>query len=149
MGKVTYSLVCRCTPEAGIVHISAQLLRPLLLKELHRIANNPNARKQALRALRLGDLCANCGFPYTALKIYHFGRQEVYEKDAEWASTPINPQFCLPFCEVISPYEYHELSLRVDSLWRRIGHPEMAHYASQTRSDYYCLFMERYYDSLP
>jgi len=145
----TYYCVCRCTPSEGIVSIDARLLtRELLPMSMDYVRSCRNLRGKAYKALVLGDLCANAGYPNTALRVMRSTMSYIKMKDYDWVCRPINPSFNR-LENIVNMYEVRELGRRIDRLWRWLGHPEMAHSARRVERYYDDLWFDKYYEALP
>ena len=147
--KKTYYCVCRCTPQKGITAIDAQLLtRELLPMSADYIRRCRNLRGKAYKALMLGDLCANAGYPNTALRVMRAAMHYIKNRDYEWVDRPINPSFNR-LENIVNMHEVRDVARRIDALWLWLDHPEMARNARRVERYYNNLWFDKYYEALP
>ena len=64
--------VCRCLPNGVVSHLEARLLRNLVNREIHPIRCAESCKRKFQKAMYLGDLCAETGHFWWALKIWTF-----------------------------------------------------------------------------
>ena len=136
--------VCRCMPDGSIVHLEARLLRQMINREIHSVRCASNCRWKGQKALRLGDLCAGCGHPWWAMKIWRLGRRLIEDKDYDdWIYVWFNTEY-QRLSDVVSEDLCCDLGRRADDLWRQMGHPEMALNEQWARIAYDWLWLEKY-----
>ena len=148
MERKSYYCVCRCTPREGVVSMDARLLDEILDKGWKAINATENVRVIAQKGLILGDLCAGAGYPHRALECWFGALEAVEYLDYDWTFTPLNHRY-YRFDSVVSMDECKELGRRIDSLWRRLGHREMAVFERHARHYYHDMWLDKYCGSLP
>jgi len=141
-------LVCRCTPGRGIEGGCGRDLGEVVTQSLEAMRSEGNPRKQARLGLELGDLCAASGMPVRALDIWREALARLEWHDYEWVYRPMNPAY-LRFDHAVSRWEAVQLGMRIDREWRRLGHPEQAHYGRDANHEYDEMWMDKYYMALP
>lgn len=152
MTTKAYYCVCRCTPERGVVSMDAQLLSEVVHRGLHAIRCAKNLRVKAQKALLLGDLCAGAGYPRQALRVWTSAVRMIEQADYEWVYEPLAPSwspYYVSFCSLVSMDECRELGRRIDSLWQRLGHPEMRGWERRALRNYREMWLDKYYEALP
>jgi hypothetical protein len=131
-------------PDGSVVHLEARLLREMINREIHSVRCAKNCRWKGQKALRLGDLCAGCGHPWWAMKVWNLGRWLIEDQDYdEWRYVWFNPRY-VRLSDVVSEDLCLELGRRIDNLWRSMGHPEMARYEQSACMAYEWLWLEKY-----
>jgi len=141
--KQTYR-VCRCTSEGCIVHLEARLLHDLVNHEIHPLRCAESCRRKGQIALRLGDLCAEAGHAWWAMKVWQLGRRLIEYKDYDdWIYVWFNTEY-VRLSYVVSEDLCIDLGRRIDNLWRKMGHPEMAWNEDSARAGYDSLWYEKF-----
>ena len=113
--------VCSCSPTKGVVYLESRLLRDLVNRSIHPMRCAASCGWKAMRALTLGDLCAESGHPLWALKVWYFAIELIHDKDYEdWVTVWFNTDY-VSFRDVISDGLCEILGKRVDDLNRRYG----------------------------
>lgn len=116
----------------------------MLPREIHIIRCAANLRRKAQKALRLGDICANSGHPVWAMRLWLFTLLLIANTDYDdWLCEPINTEL-FSLTSLVSQAEAEELGRRIDSLWERLGHPEMGVYEDVATAEYDYLWLEKY-----
>ncbi len=77
----TYELVCKSTLENGVVQMDPKEFGEMVSREMRDIRCCDNVCHKAHKAMLLGDMCRNCGYPFTALKVYRYGLRAVYDEE--------------------------------------------------------------------
>ena len=145
----TYYCVCRCTPQRGIISIDAQLLNSEILPQgIGYIRQCRNLRGKAYKALTLSDLCANAGYPTTAMRILRSTIRYIESRDYEWVDRPVNPSYNR-LENIVNMYEVRDMARRLDRIWLWLDHPEMARNARRVERYYDNLWFDKYYEALP
>ena len=136
--------VCSCTPQGRVTHLEARLLRQLVNREIHPIRCAGSCRQKAMKAMRIGDLCAEAGHFLWARQVWCLGISEICGKDyREWRDVWFNTRL-VRLADVVAEEEALMLGHRADSLWRALGHPEMVGYAASVLCEYDWLWYEKY-----
>lgn len=146
--KKNFVRVCSCTPRGDIRTLDVQVLNQLVREQEAAIAQEPNTRKMAQRALQLGDACMAAGCPMKAIQVWRSAAQRLEAMDYYWVYEPINPHF-MRFDDLVSAKEAVTLGRRIDKAWHLLGHPEMAIWARKMRHAYADMWMDKYYEALP
>lgn len=140
---VSYRL-CSCTPEKGVVQISARILVKFVNREIHRIKCMENLRRKARRGLILGDICANTGHAWWAIKVWHYTSILIQERDYnDWRHADWNDRW-YQLESMVSEDEARELGRRADDVWRALGHEEMCRYEEEAKDNYDFLWLEKW-----
>lgn len=142
--------MCSCTPVGGIIYMDAIVLNQLLNESVHSLEAEPNTRKVGKRALELGILCEQKGWNIRALGIWEKFLQQIRNYDSSWGFE----EFPLPYpnariSDLMAEDEAKTLSKRIDRLWKRIGHPELADAKKRVDIYYWEIWFHRYYDACP
>lgn len=144
MRKIKFYRVCRCTPEKGVVQLDTQLLSHIVNYRIHSICCAQNNRVKYHYGLLLGELCAQTGHPWWAIKVWQFTLRLMCWKDYDdWICVPVNPNY-VRIDSVLSEPESLALGQRIDALWREMGHPECAVMERYARSEYNYFWAEKY-----
>lgn len=72
--------VCSCTPNGVITHIETRLLKDLVNQEFFPIRCAENKKSKFLYGMRMGDLCAETGHSWWALKVWQLTANQYEEK---------------------------------------------------------------------
>ena len=117
---------CRCLPSGVVTHLSARLLKEIVNREIHPIRCAASCRQKYMKGLRIGDLCAQTGHFWWALKVWRYTANLIESKDYDdWRHVTFYTNW-VRLRDVISETEYEHLLRRQDHLWRALGHPEAA-----------------------
>lgn len=120
--------VCRCLPNGVVTHLEARMLREMVNREIHPIRCAASCRRMYLKGSRIGDLCAETGHFYWAMKVWRFTSRLIEDKDFEdWRYVWFDNDR-VRLRDVISEREVELLDRRVSDLWRHLGFPEYAWY---------------------
>ncbi len=138
----SYYCVCRCTPTKGIVNIDTKLLLEMLARDLHAMRCTSNRRLKARKALHLGDLCANSGYPRMALRIYEEAISTCLQSDIDNLDISCSGQW---WHQSLMKDEALLLSSHKDALWQRLF-PNEQHRSSlpEVRRFYKALWLEKF-----
>ena len=149
--KIPYR-VCRCMPNGVVTHLEARLLKDMVNREIHPIRCADSCKRKFLKGSRLGDLCAETGHFWWALKVWRFTANLIENKDYEdWRYVRFDNDW-VSIRDVISETECELLARRQSDLWRALGFPEYAWWdkqwddiASDTFGSYYTyLWLEKF-----
>ena len=126
------------------MHLEARLVHDLVNREIHPIRCAESCRRKGQLALMAGDLCAETGHYWWAMKVWQWARRLIECKDYDdwryvWFNTSV-----VRLGDVVSEDLCMALGRRVDNLWRRLGHPEMAWNEDSARAGYDYLWLEKY-----
>ncbi|MCH5306965.1 MAG: hypothetical protein J1E37_02720 [Prevotella sp.] len=148
--------VCSCMPSGVITHLEARLLKDLVNREIHPIRCAGSCKRKFMKGMRLGDLCAETGHFWWAMKVWELTESLIADKDwADWRYVCFdNKRVCLS--DVVSEAECELLSRRRSDLWRALGFPEHAwwtaeweHIAANTNGSYYYDLWADKYNAYP
>ena len=144
--------VCSCMPNGVVTHLEARLLKDLVNHEIHPIRCAESCKRKFMKGSRLGDLCAETGHFWWAMKVWRFTANLIENKDYDdWCDVWFNTDW-VRLRDVISETECELLIRRCSDLWRALGFPEYAwwdekreYFASNYFGTYYCyLYAEKY-----
>ena len=144
--------VCQCMPNGVVTHLEARLLKDLVNHEIHPIRCAESCKRKFMKGSRLGDLCAETGHFWWALKVWRFTANLIENKDYDdWCDVWFNTDR-VRLRDVISETECELLIRRCSDLWRALGFPEYAwwdekreYFASNYFGTYYYyLYAEKY-----
>ena len=139
-------------PNGVVTHLEARLLKELVNREIHPIRCAENCRRKFLKGSRIGDLCAETGHFWWALKVWRLTARLIEEKDYnDWIDVWFDNNW-VKIYDVISETECELLLRRCSDLWRALGFPEYAWWderwediASHTFGSYYTdMWVEKY-----
>ena len=149
--KIPYR-VCRCLPGGVVTHLEARLLKDLVNREIHPIRCAESCKRKFQKAMYIGDLCAETGHFWWAMKIWRFASRLIEAKDYDdWCDVWFDNNR-VRLRDVISETECELLDRRCSQLWRALGHPEhdwwddRYEYLTSTHygTTYYYLFADKY-----
>ena len=149
--KIPYR-VCSCTPDGVVTHLEARILKEIVNREIHPIRCAENCKQKYKRGMRIGDLCAETGHFWWALKVWLFTANMIENKDYDdWICVWFDNNR-VSIRDVISETECELLSRRCSDLWLKLGYPEYANWDKRTDylaskyfgTTYYYLFAEKY-----
>lgn len=144
--------VCQCMPSGVVTHLEARLLKDLVNHEIHPIRCAESCKRKFMKGSRLGDLCAETGHFWWAMKVWRFTANLIENKDYDdWCDVWFNTDR-VRLRDVISETECELLIRRCSDLWRPLGFPEYAwwdekreYFASNYFGTYYYyLYAEKY-----
>ena len=144
--------VCRCTPKGVVTHLEARLLRELVNREIHAIRCAASCKRKFQKAMYIGDLCAETGHYFWALKVWRLAARLIENKDYDdWRDVHFD-NCRVRLREVISEAECELLQQRCRDVWQALGRPENARWdawreylcATYSGTTYYYLFAEKY-----
>lgn len=144
--------VCRCMPNGVVTQMETRLLIDLVNSEIHPIRCAESCKRKFMKGSRLGDLCAETGHFWWALKVWRFTANLIENKDYDdWYDVWFNTAR-VRLRDVISETECELLIRRCSDLWRALGFPEYAwwdekkeYFASNYFGTYYYyLYAEKY-----
>ena len=78
--RISYR-VCRCTPCGVVTHLEARLLKDLVNRTIHPIRCASSSKQMFMKGMRIGDLCAETGHFWWALKVWRWTMQLMDAKD--------------------------------------------------------------------
>ena len=113
-------------PNGIVTHLEARLLQELVNREIHPIRCAESCKRKFMKGMRLGDLCAETGHFWWALKVWRFTAYLIEMKDYEdWRHVWFD-NIRVSLRDVISETECELLVRRCSDLWRALGFPEYA-----------------------
>ena len=144
--------VCRCMPDGVVTQMETRLLIDIVNSEIHPIRCAESCKRKFMKGSRLGDLCAETGHFWWALKVWRFTANLIENKDYDdWYDVWFNTAR-VRLRDVISETECELLIRRCSDLWRALGFPEYAwwdekkeYFASNYFGTYYYyLYADKY-----
>lgn len=113
--------VCRCLPNGIVTHLEARLLRDIVNQAIHPIRCAASCKRKYQKGMYIGDLCAETGHFWWAMKVWSLTQYLIEEKDYEdtihvW----FNPEW-VRISDVLSETECELLARRRSDLWRALG----------------------------
>ena len=144
--------VCSCTPNGVVTHLEARLLKELVNRAIHPIRCAASCKRKFMKGMRLGDLCAETGHFWWALKVWELTEELIGSKDwDDWLYVWFDGNR-VRLSDVVSEAECETLSRRRSDMWQALGFPEYSwwdeeweHVASNTFGSYYRdLWAEKY-----
>ena len=145
--------VCSCMPNGVVTHLEARLLKDLVNREIHPIRCAESCKRKYQKGMRIGDLCAETGHFWWALKVWKWTAELIENKDYDdWRYIHFHPEW-EDLCDVVSETECEILLKRCGDLYQALGFPkeywwgeEKEHYASQYfGTKYWFLYEEKHY----
>lgn len=116
--------VCSCTPCGVVTHLEARLLKDLVNREIHPIRCAESCKRKFQKGMRIGDLCAETGHFWWALKVWRFTAHLIEDKDIDdWMYVWFDVKR-VRLTDVISETEYEILIKRCCDLYQALGFPE-------------------------
>lgn len=113
-------------PNGVVTHLEARLLKELVNREIHPIRCAESCKQKFMKGSRIGDLCAETGHFWWALKVWRFTANLIENKDYDdWRYVWFNTER-VRLHDVISETECELLVRRCNDLWRALGFPEYA-----------------------
>ncbi len=144
--------VCKCLPNGVVTHLEARLLRQMVNSAIHPIRCAATCKQKYKKGMYMGDLCAETGHFYWAMKVWRLTERLIEEKDwNDWRYVWFNTKW-VSIRFVLSEAECELLARRRSDLWRALGFPEEAWWteehdriAADTYGSYYTsLWVEKY-----
>ena len=143
-------------PNGVVTHLEARLLRDVVNREIHPIRCAESCKRKFMKGVRLGDLCAETGHFWWAMKVWSLTENLIATKDyADWMDVWFDNNR-VRLSDVVSEAECELLSRRRSDLWRALGFPEyawwdekMEYIASNTFGSYYEDLWAEKYDVYP
>jgi hypothetical protein len=144
-------------PNGVVPQMEARLLRELVNREIHPIRCAASCKQKFMKGSRIGDLCAESGHLWWAMKVWRFTADLIEAKDyMDWRYVWFDNNR-VRLRDVISETECELLARRCSDLWQTLGHPEYAWWDEEVETQaaqrfgtyYYYLFAEKfdgYYD---
>lgn len=139
-------------PSGVVTHLEAHLLKELVNREIHPIRCAVSCKQKFQKAMYIGDLCAETGHFYWALKVWRFAANLIEDKDYDdWRYVWFD-NHRVSLRDVISETECELLNRRISDLWRALGFPEYAWWDERSEylasryfgTSYYYLYAEKY-----
>jgi hypothetical protein len=118
-------------PNGVVTHLEARLLKEMVNREIHPIRCAESCKRKFQKGSRIGDLCAETGHFWWALKVWRLTANLIENKDYDdWRYVWFDNTW-VRIRDVISETEYELLSRRQSDLWRALGLPEYAWWDEQ------------------
>lgn len=139
-------------PNGVVTHLEARLLKEIVNSEIHPIRCAKSCKRKFQKGSRIGDLCAETGHFWWALKVWRLTAYLIESKDYEdWRYVWFDNNR-VRLRDVVSETECELLARRCSDLWRALGYPEYAWWnetwekiASLTFGSYYTyLWVEKF-----
>ena len=138
------SRVCRCTPSGGMVYMEARYLSKLVDREIHPICCAKSAGWKALRAITIGDLCAEAKHYIWAIKIWSFAISRMASLEYEEYGDEWFDSTYVRLRDVIANAAYDQLDYRIGNAYRALGASELVSDVSFSEAWYNSLLYEMY-----
>ncbi len=131
-------------PNGVVTHLEARLLKEMVNRAIHPIRCAESCKRKFQKGSRIGDLCAETGHFWWAMKVWELTERLIAAKDwNDWRYVWFDNNR-VRIRDVISETECELLARRRSDLWRALGFPEYAWWndqweeiASQTFGSYY------------
>ena len=131
-------------PNGVVTHLEARILKDLVNREIHPIRCAESCKRKFQKGSRIGDLCAETGHFWWAMKVWRLTERLIADKDwDDWRYVCFDNNR-VRLRDVVSETECELLSKRRSDLWRALGFPEYAWWttdrerlASDTFGSYY------------
>ena len=118
--------VCSCTSEGIVTHLEARLLKNIVNSTIHPIRCAESCKRKYQKGMYIGDLCAETGHFWWALKVWWLTARLIEDKDFDdWRFVWFDNKR-VRLTDVISETECELLQRRCSDLWRALGYPEYA-----------------------
>jgi len=139
-------------PNGVVTHLEARLLMDLVNRSIHPIRCAASCKQKFMKGSRIGDLCAETGHFWWALKVWRLTESLIENKDFDDWIDVLFDNNRVRLTDVISETECELLSRRRSDLWRALGFPEYAWWDERRErissqyfgTYYYYLFAEKY-----
>jgi len=142
-----YEKVCACTSEGNVVYIDTKLLYEVVKKAGQVIVSTKKTGVMVNRALLLGDICETSGHYWLAMQIWRKTMYKVVDQDwKDWCYVYPNPMY-FRLEHVTNRFGAMRLGRKMDELWKKLKHPEMADNEYYADDSYNELWMENYFES--
>jgi hypothetical protein len=147
MKEKVYYKVCTCTQEGDVTYMDIKLLLKTIKGAIQVIFATKKTGVMVKRGLLLGDLCESTGHYGLAIKIWRKTLNRVTNQDWEdWLYTPLY-SMSVRLEHVTNRFGAMQLGLRMDHVWVKLKHPEMATNEQWANDCYDDLWNEKYYES--
>ena len=148
MKEKHFEKVCTCTSMGNVVYIDTHLLVEVVKEAARVIVSTKKTGVMVQRALLLGDLCETSGHYWMAMQLWRKTMYKVIGQDwDDWLHEDLNPLY-VRLEHVTNRFGAMQLGRRIDALWRKLKHPEMAVQEYNADDWYNELWMEKHYESL-
>lgn len=148
MAKQSYYCVARCKSDGTLSWQDSEMLDQFAREEVAKIQSIKNLRRQAQRAILLGDTCCASGHPMKAVRIWIDALRHISQYDDLWLDIPINTDLT-SWDMLVSQDEALQLAKRIDTTCIEIGMPHLAWWRHAVKSDYRDKWLDKYYEALP
>ena len=138
--------VCSCMPNGVVTHLEARLLKEIVNREIHPIRCAESCKRKFQKGSRIGDLCAETGHFWWAMRVWKLTGQLIASKDYDdWIDVWFNTER-VRLSHVVSEAECELLAHRRSNLWRPLGIPEESWWSERDSSElsYRELLYEKY-----
>jgi|GEM_PF-3544627 len=148
MKEKHFEKVCTCTSKGNVVYIDTKLLYEVVKKAGQVIVSTKKTGVMVNRALLLGDICETSGHYWLAMQIWRKTMYKVIGQDwDDWYNVFPNPVY-VRLEHVTNRFGAMRLGRKMDELWKKLKHPEMADNEYNADDWYNELWMEHYYESI-
>ena len=140
--------VCRCMPNGVVTHLEARLLKDIVNQAIHPIRCAESCKRKFSKGMYIGDLCAETGHFWWALKVWRLTISLIEDKDYDdWIDVWFDNKN-VSLRDVVSETECELLCRRCSNLWRALGYHWWSdwweHITSVTFGSHYYLWQEKY-----
>jgi hypothetical protein len=118
-------------PNGVVTHLEARTLRAMVNREIHPIRCAESCKRKFQKGSRIGDLCAETGHFWWAMKVWKLTERLIANKDwDDWRYVSFDNDR-VRLRDVISETECELLAKRRSDLWRALGCPEQAWWTAE------------------
>jgi hypothetical protein len=118
-------------PNGVVTHLEARTLRAMVNREIHPIRCAESCKRKFQKGSRIGDLCAETGHFWWAMKVWKLTKRLIADKDwDDWRYVSFDNDR-VRLRDVISETECELLAKRRSDLWRALGCPEQAWWTAE------------------
>lgn len=111
-------------PNGVVKHLETRLLKEIVNRAIHPIRCAESCKRKYQKGLRIGDLCAETGHFWWALKVWRMTAKLIENKDwDDWIDVPFHTEW-VSLSDVISETEYELLLKRCGDMLQALGYPE-------------------------
>ena len=148
MAKFYYENVCRCMSDGSMKFLIRDVMQNIFDERQHEIEKTESLREKASKALYLGSLCEEAGFPHLALQTWRAALAAIEDGDEERVLT-LMYRADFVFRDNVTAEPALQLAHRIDLLLRRLGVRPRKSNRLRVMHSYRMLWYDVYYEYLP